>query len=225
MRSPIPARWLFKKACGGKPAMCLWRTKSARRSREPNRCRKIGDNRLGPSSLLECRPPLSRRNAGLRVGAAKVDVTPAEKDLPKSYEGILDHLYSRAIVVDSGTASTALISLDAGGISDPLWQGVTKQVESELGIPAKNVFITATHTHSAPGQQGTADICRTIVESVQLAKQRAVPPAWDTAPACPISTSIATSSTPRPGAGGKVPTMRSPSDKTVAVIKFEQLFT
>ena len=49
------------------------------------------------------------QNAGLRVGAAKVDVTPAEKDLPKSYEGILDHLYSRAIVVDNGTASAALI--------------------------------------------------------------------------------------------------------------------
>jgi len=28
------------------------------------------------------------QNAGLRVGAAKVDVTPAENQLPKSYEGI-----------------------------------------------------------------------------------------------------------------------------------------
>src|ERR1035438_2314942 len=73
------------------------------------------------------------QNAGLRVGAAKVDVTPAEKELPKSYEGILDHLFSRAIVIDNGTAAAALITLDAGGIPDGVWQAVSKQVETELG--------------------------------------------------------------------------------------------
>ncbi len=73
---------------------------------------------------------------GLRVGAAKVDVTPVANQPPKSYEGILDHLFSRASVSGSGTASAALITLDAGAIPDTLWQAVSKQVESELGIPA-----------------------------------------------------------------------------------------
>src|SRR5207244_2420700 len=40
--------------------------------------------------------------ASLRAGAAKVDVTPEERDLPKNYDGILDRLYSRAIVLESG---------------------------------------------------------------------------------------------------------------------------
>ena len=39
----------------------------------------------------------------LKAGAAKVDVTPAASELPKNYEGILDHLYARAIVLDNGT--------------------------------------------------------------------------------------------------------------------------
>ena len=39
----------------------------------------------------------------LRAGAAKVDVTPAASELPKTMEGIHDPLHSRAIVVDNGT--------------------------------------------------------------------------------------------------------------------------
>jgi neutral ceramidase len=162
------------------------------------------------------------QNAGLRAGAAKVDVTPAEKDLPKSYEGILDHLYSRAIVVDNGTASAALISLDAGAIPDPLWQSVTKQVESELGIPAKNVLITATHTHSAPGQQGTA-YTQKIVESVRLAKQRLAPAriGYGTGVSyINVNRNIIDPKTKRWWEG---PNYDGPSDKTVAVVKFETL--
>jgi hypothetical protein len=47
-----------------------------------------------------------------------VDVTPAESELPKSYQRILDHLYSRAIVIDNGSATAALMSVDAGVIPD-----------------------------------------------------------------------------------------------------------
>src|SRR5690349_5247554 len=79
------------------------------------------------------------RTSSLRVGAAKVDVTPAETDLPKNYEGILDRLYSRAIVLESGSTSAAMITVDAGGVPDQVWQGVTRQLESELKIPAANV--------------------------------------------------------------------------------------
>ena len=162
------------------------------------------------------------QNSGLRAGAAKVDVTPADKDLPKSYEGILDHLYSRAIVIDNGTSNAALVSLDAGAIPDPLWQNVTRQVESELGIPAKNVFITATHTHSAPGQQGAA-YTEKIVESVRLAKERLAPAriGYGTGVSyININRNIIDPQTKRWWEG---PNYEGVSDKTVAVIKFETL--
>ena len=66
-------------------------------------------------------------NAPLRAGAAKVDVTPSASELPKTYDGILDHLYSRAIVVDNGKASAALISVDAGAVPDAVWNGVASR--------------------------------------------------------------------------------------------------
>ena len=43
----------------------------------------------------------------LKAGAAKVDVTPAENELPRNYDGILDHIYSRAIVIDNGATRCA----------------------------------------------------------------------------------------------------------------------
>src|SRR5256886_6838746 len=109
----------------------------------------------------------SGRAPSLRAGAAKVDVTPAERELPKNYEGILDRLYSRAIVLESGSTTAALISLDAGGVPDQVWQGVARQVENELKIPVSNVLLTATHTHSVPGQTSAAYVQK-IVESVRL---------------------------------------------------------
>src|ERR1700685_4553538 len=90
----------------------------------------------------------------LRAGAAKVDVTPSAADLPKTYEGILDHLYSRAIVFENGNARAALITVDAGAVPDAVWKAVSEQVEKDFAIPARNVLVTATHTHSVPGQTG-----------------------------------------------------------------------
>ncbi len=39
---------------------------------------------------------------GLKVGASKVDITPAPNELPPTYEGVNDPIYSRAIVIDNG---------------------------------------------------------------------------------------------------------------------------
>src|SRR5215831_8194739 len=112
--------------------------------------------------------------SALMAGAAKVDVTPSASELPKTYDGILDPLYSRAIVVDNGNTRAALISVDAGAVPDAVWNGVSEQLEKTLGIPARNVLLTATHTHSVPGQGGP-DYVRKIVESVRNAKERLTP--------------------------------------------------
>jgi neutral ceramidase len=121
--------------------------------------------------------PAFAQPAGLRAGAAKVDITPAAEALPAGYEGILDRIYSRAIVLDSGAAKAALISVDAGGIPDGVWQEVAQRLERELGIPIANVLLTATHTHSAPRQEAGAyrAYADKIVESVRGAQSRLEP--------------------------------------------------
>ncbi len=85
-----------------------------------------------------------------RVGAAKIDVTPAENELPHGYLGILDHVFARAIVIDNGHTSAALVTVDAGGVPNELWASVSERANKELGIPSGNILITATHSHSVP---------------------------------------------------------------------------
>src|SRR6185436_19037299 len=110
-----------------------------------------------------------RADSPLRVGAAKVDVTPAESALPRTYLGVLDRLYARAIVLDNGAARAALITVDAGVLSDAIWQAVTREVETELRIPSANVLLTATHTHSVPGPG--PDYAKKIVDAVRRAQE------------------------------------------------------
>ena len=70
--------------------------------------------------------------AALRVGAARIDVTPSPGELPKNSRGILDRLYARAIVLESGTSTAALVTVDTGAIPTALWQAVTGRIEKEL---------------------------------------------------------------------------------------------
>ncbi len=156
------------------------------------------------------------------MGAAKVDVTPAANELPKNYDGILDHIYSRAIVIDNGSTTAALITVDAGGVPDAVWQAVSKQLESELGIPATNVLLTATHSHSVPGQPA-GPYTQKIVESVRLAKQRLTPARIGYGTGVSYINVNRNIIDPKTRLGGRGPTTKAPSDKTVAVVKFENL--
>jgi hypothetical protein len=162
------------------------------------------------------------RNASLKAGAAKVDVTPAPGELPTNYEGIFDHLYSRAIVLESGSTSAALITVDAGAIPEAIWQTVTQQVEKELGIPANRVLLTATHTHSVP-MQPAPGYPQKIVESVRLAKQKVVSARIGYGTGVSYINVNRNLIDPKTKRWWEGPNYEGPSDKTVAVIKLESL--
>jgi neutral ceramidase len=158
----------------------------------------------------------------LRVGAAKVDVTPTQGELPKNSRGVLDRLYARAIVLESGGTTAALVTVDAGGIPDPIWQAVTRQIEAELKIPTPSVLLTATHTHSAGGQRGP-DYAEKIVQSVRLAQQRLTSArvGYGTGESyINVNRQIID---PRTNRWWEGPNRAGPSDKTVAVLRFESL--
>src|SRR6186713_957383 len=158
----------------------------------------------------------------LRAGAARVDITPSQGELPKNSHGILDRLYARAIVLENGASTAALITIDAGAVPDALWQAVTGQLEKELKIPTASVLLTATHTHSAGGQRGP-DYVQKIVESVRLAQQRLTPARMGYGTGVSyinVNRQIIDAKTGRWWEG---PNREGPSDKTVAVLKFETL--
>jgi neutral ceramidase len=157
-----------------------------------------------------------------RAGAAKVDITPSESELPKNIEGILDRLYSRAIVVENGVTSAALISVDTGMIFEQTWKNVTQRIEKELGIPAQNMLLTATHTHSGV-MWADPDLEDNIFRSVKIAKERLRPTriGYGTGVSyLNVNRNIIDPKTRRWWEG---PNYDGPSDKTVAVIKFESI--
>jgi neutral ceramidase len=165
---------------------------------------------------------LSAQTVELRAGAAKVDITPAENALPPNYEGILDRLHARALVIDDGNATAALVSVDAGAVPDALWQEVARRLDAELGIPPENLLLTATHTHSAPRAEVGAYTDK-IVESVRLAMQRLAPAriGYGTGVSyINVNRNIIDPKTRRWWEG---PNYEGPSDKTVTVIELESV--
>jgi neutral ceramidase len=158
----------------------------------------------------------------LRAGAARVDVTPAQGELPKNSRGILDRLYARAIVLENGASTAALITIDAGAIPDALWQAVTTQIEKELKIPIASVLLTATHTHSGGGQRGP-DYVQKIVESVRLAQQRLTPARVGYGTGVSYINVNRQIIDPKTNRWWEGPNYDGPSDKTVAVLKFDAM--
>lgn len=164
----------------------------------------------------------SNKLPSIKAGAAKVDVTPSADKLPANYEGIYDRIYSRAIVIDNGISSAALVTVDIGMMSDQIWTNLSKRVEKELGIPAKNVILTATHTHSVPWVMGEGFEDK-VFTSVRLAKEKLQPArmAYGTGVSyINVNRNIIDRKTRQWCEG---PNYDGPSDKTVAVVKYEAL--
>jgi neutral ceramidase len=152
--------------------------------------------------------------SSFRVGAAKADVTPAQ--LPKNSEGILDHIYARAIVIDNGITSAALVSVDTGMLGEQVWRTVSQRIEKELGIPAQNLIMNPTHTHSAYG--GSADQVFGVIKAAREKLQPARIGYGTGVSYVNVNRNIIDRKSNKWWEG---PNYEGPSDKTVAAIKFE----
>src|SRR5690242_10735689 len=158
--------------------------------------------------------------AALRAGAARVDITPDAKQLPKGYEGINDRIFVRAIVVDDGGTRAALVTVDAGAIPTDTWSKVSEQAEKQLRIPVNNMLLTATHTHSVPFGRNP-DLIPRISQAISQAAGRLQPVrmAYGTGVSyINVNRNIIDPNTHRWWEG---PNYSGASDKTVAVLRFE----
>lgn len=92
----------------------------------------------------------------LSVGAAREDITPAKGTPMAGYyatrgaEGTLDKLFARAVVIEKDGTRAALVSLDLIGTTFGMTKAAREKVEKDTGIPAANVMLFATHTHTGP---------------------------------------------------------------------------
>lgn len=98
--------------------------------------------------------------APLMAGAATANITP---ELGGSVVGgfapfpcthIHDELHARCLVLDDGKTKLALVVCDLLGLHRSVSLKAREFIEAETGIPAANVLISGTHTHSAVNALG-----------------------------------------------------------------------
>ena len=152
----------------------------------------------GSAGLLLPRRAWADQPAGeLLAGEGVVDTTPPlgielggfhrAPGNERRVEGIRQSTAARALVLKLGDTEAAILSVDIATVSDKFTRRVQDRVASQTGIPAKNVRVCATHTHSMPAlnylrQWGAIpvdymnDLEAKCAEAVALARQ-------DTAPA------------------------------------------
>jgi neutral ceramidase len=91
-----------------------------------------------------------------RAGTAVVDVTPAS--FPVSMTGsfddrqakrVEDPLNIRALVLDDGTTRLAIVVCDSCLIPREIMDEAKSRASKSTGIPATNLLVSATHTHTA----------------------------------------------------------------------------
>lgn len=185
-------------------------------------------------------PAWSEQAGALRVGAAKVDITHADlKGLTNLWgtqlNGIHDRIYARAIVLDNGTTSAAIVGVDTVEITDAM--PFVESIAKETGIPADHIVIAATHDHSAPMiSMGTADgyhpatpggaayfaaVGKDLIAAVKEAQGRLQPARFGVSRGAADINVNRDELTPRGYIFGRNPS--GFSDKTVWVIRFESL--
>jgi neutral ceramidase len=104
--------------------------------------------------IVKGRPP---RTPGLIAGAATVDVTPTDSQFLFGYPhvrrystGVHDPLLSSALFLSDGKIPLLFVANDVIYVSRRTAARVRDRIARKTGIPAANMMITATHTHSGP---------------------------------------------------------------------------
>jgi 3-keto-disaccharide hydrolase len=100
---------------------------------------------------------LAQTAGKLRAGAYAADITPLQWPV-RIIGGFVqplatqarDPLHARAIVLDNGSQKVALVVVDSCYLPRDLLDRAKNRAERITGIPASNMLMSATHTHSAP---------------------------------------------------------------------------
>ncbi len=127
-----------------------------------------------------------------RAGAHAMDVTPTWFPIavnggfqPRYAEKAEDPLHARCLVLDDGAEQVAIVVVDSCVIDRPLTDEAKRRIHEATGIPTDRVFMSATHTHSAPAVTGALNtdpdakyvdfLPRRIAEGVRRARANLVP--------------------------------------------------
>ncbi|MBN9520948.1 hypothetical protein J0H58_20905 [bacterium] len=109
------------------------------------------------ATVAAAAPAAQQRPSGLRAGAFAQDVTPEHFPISvnggfadRQATGAADKLHARCLVLDDGKTKAALCVVDSCMIPRELGDAARAEASQATGIPAGNILISATHTHTAP---------------------------------------------------------------------------
>lgn len=91
-----------------------------------------------------------------RAGTAEIEITPPVGYRMSGYfyerfsEGVKNPLKAKAIVFEQGDTKGSILFCDLIGISLDVSERTRNKLQKELSIPAENISVTATHTHTGP---------------------------------------------------------------------------
>jgi neutral ceramidase len=106
------------------------------------------------AALMLC--TVTAQEPSLQVGLAKIDITPPVGYRMDGYfterlaTGQKDPLEAKALVFQQGTTRAALVVCDLLGMPLSMSREIRARAAARTGIPAGNIAITATHTHTGP---------------------------------------------------------------------------
>ena len=92
-----------------------------------------------------------------KVGVATRDISPdwplflaGYPNVERTSDGINDPLFASAIFLSDGTNSIIMVSVDLLMFSPMLARQMREEIEKKTGVPASNIMLSCTHTHSGP---------------------------------------------------------------------------
>lgn len=193
---------------------------------------------LGALLLFSVMVATGTERGPLRAGAAKVEITPPDlagitNVWGTQFEGVHDKIYVRALVLDNSKTTAAIVAAELSEFGDTT--ALRQRIEKEVGIPADNIFIAATHDHNAPRVVSSPDekgrnigpgtaaysayVYDRILEGLRLAKASLQPARVGVGKG---SADVNTNRNELTAQGWKLGVNADfPSDKTVWVVKFE----
>ncbi|MCU0355890.1 MAG: neutral/alkaline non-lysosomal ceramidase N-terminal domain-containing protein [Cytophagales bacterium] len=121
------------------------------------------------AKIAELPPPASPGTDSLRVGWAKVNITPGKPQptagygqrFGKPYTAVHDSIWVRAFVFDNGTQRAALITADLLIIAPEVTNALARRLP-EIGLSIEQIYLCATHSHNSIGAWADKTVGRLI---------------------------------------------------------------
>lgn len=124
-------------------------------------------------------------NAVLQVGFGKENITP-DYSVPlqggdysqRWSEGMKDYCYATCIALKSGEDVALVYTIDIKLMSGVAYDAIKAAIMQKTGVPVSNIFMNATHTHSAPAirysWEGSSRYAADFTAALVAAADRAV---------------------------------------------------